>query len=168
MAAWTRRGLMEPERQTLFDKLLDDIRALEAADEATTRVAIDLAVLMDLGASINDNLRNSDFMQTIQSEFEAAVRHAKALEAALPKECCRTCGRCRWTRPAAWARICKPTAGALEACGTCGCRTMGSWRSWAIADGGTAGGLGDVGDPTCREDVAVKAILLAARSTAFP
>lgn len=83
MAAWARRGRLGLERQTLFDRLLTEMRAMEAADEATTRLAIDIAVLADLGASINDNLRNSFFMQTIQSEFEAAVRHAGAFEGLL-------------------------------------------------------------------------------------
>ncbi|MBI2688257.1 MAG: M48 family metalloprotease [Acidobacteria bacterium] len=82
-AAWTRRTLLAPERETLFAQLYEGIRAMEAADEPTTKLAVDLAVLTDLGSAINENLQNPEFMQIIQSEFEAAMRHAQQLEEVL-------------------------------------------------------------------------------------
>ncbi len=86
VAAWARRERLGPERAALFATLLDGMRALEPADEPTTAVAMDLSVLGDLGAQINEFLHSQSFMQNIQTEFEAAVRHAGQLEEALPAD----------------------------------------------------------------------------------
>lgn len=83
VAAWERRDRLGEDRSSLFDRLYQCLRALEAADEPTTHVAVDLAVLSDLGGAINENMQNHEFLQTIQAEFESAVRHAQGLEEAL-------------------------------------------------------------------------------------
>lgn len=86
LAAYERRERLAAERQTLFAELLAGMRAMEAADEPTTQVALDLAVLGDLGASINEFLHSQSFMANIQTEFEGALRHAGHLEEALTPE----------------------------------------------------------------------------------
>jgi Zn-dependent protease with chaperone function len=86
VAAWARRTRLPAARQTLFEELYNGLRAMEAADELTTQLALDLAVLGDLGASINEYLHSQSFMLNIQTEFEAAVRHAGQLEEALTPE----------------------------------------------------------------------------------
>jgi len=83
LAAWVRRDALSKENADLFDRLVKGIRGLETADAVTTQVAIDLAVLSEMAPLIDENLRNSRFMQTLQSEFEAALRHGTAFETAL-------------------------------------------------------------------------------------
>jgi Zn-dependent protease with chaperone function len=86
LAAFARRERLAADRQELFERLMAEMRAMEAADEATTQLALDLAVLGDLGSVINDYLHSESFLLNIQTEFEGAVRHAGAVEAALPPE----------------------------------------------------------------------------------
>jgi len=83
LAAWARRDELPAEKAALFDRLVNGIRGLEAADTITTQVAIDLAVLSEMGPLIDENIRHSRFMQMLQSEFEAALRHGTVFESAL-------------------------------------------------------------------------------------
>jgi Zn-dependent protease with chaperone function len=82
-AAWDRRESLPQTSRDRFAAWLDLLRALQDADSPTTRLALDLSVLSDLGGAIADNLQKPAFMQTIQSEFEGAIRHAARLEEAL-------------------------------------------------------------------------------------
>lgn len=83
LTAYAHRSVLPLEKQQLFEQLLTGVRAMEAMDDATTRIAIDLAVLGDLSPAIKDKLSNFDFMQTIQSEFDGAVRNAAVLDTGL-------------------------------------------------------------------------------------
>ncbi len=82
-AAWDRHDALPPARRDRFVLWFTLLRDLESADSPTTRLALDLSVLSDLGSAIADHLQNPAFMQTIQSEFEGAIRHAGHLETAL-------------------------------------------------------------------------------------
>jgi Zn-dependent protease with chaperone function len=86
LAAFARRDRLPADRRARFETLLEEIRALERADEPTSTLAVDLAVLGDLGAQIDANLDSPPFMRCIQAEFEAALRHATQLENALRPE----------------------------------------------------------------------------------
>jgi Zn-dependent protease with chaperone function len=86
LAAFARRDRLAPERQKLFERLLGEMRGMEAADEPTTQLALDLAVLGDLGSMIDEYLHSESFLVNIQAEFEGAVRNARTLEAALTAE----------------------------------------------------------------------------------
>lgn len=83
VAAWERRGRLAAERAELFDRLFQCLLTLEAADEMTTRVAVDLAVLSDLSRSINESIQDAKFLQVILSGLGEAIHRAERLKEAL-------------------------------------------------------------------------------------